>query len=93
MKYLGIFLLLTTAVNQVLCMHLPHNPRQQRSSGNSASLSLSLPSMEKIRYSNDWAVEVHGGSEMADQIARRFGFINLGQVIIIPTIRVTLIIA
>ena len=41
--------------------------------------------MEKIRYSNDWAVEVHGGSEMADQIARRFGFINLGQVTSIAT--------
>jgi hypothetical protein len=74
MKYLGIFLLLTT-INQVLCMHSPLNPRQQRSSE-----SLSLPSIEKIRYSNDWAVEIHGGSEMADQIARRFGFINLGQV-------------
>ena len=77
MKYLGILLLLTT-INQVLCKHLPHNPHQQRSPGNSESLS--LPSMEKIRYSNDWAVEVHGGSEMADQIARRFGFTNLGQV-------------
>ena len=81
MKYFGIFLLLT-AINQVLCMHLPDNPRQQRSSGNSTSpyYYASLPSMEKTRYSNDWAVEIHGGSEMADQIARRFGFINLGQV-------------
>ena len=72
MKYLGIFLLLIT-INQVLCMH---NARQQRSSGNSTSPL----SMEKIRYSNDWAVEIHGEPEMADQIARRFGFINLGQV-------------
>ena len=79
MNYFGIILfLLLTTINQVLCMHLPHNPRQQRSSGNLASLS--LPSIEKIRYSNDWAVEIHGGSELADQIARRFGFINLGQV-------------
>ena len=73
MKYFGIFLLLTT-INLVLCMHLPHNLHLQRSSGDS------LPPMEKIRYSNDWAVEIHGGSEMADHIARRFGFTNLGQV-------------
>ena len=78
MKYFGIIFLVLITINLVLCMHLPHKPRQQRSSGNSASLS--LPSMEKIRYSNNWAVEIHGGSELADQIARRFGFINLGQV-------------
>ena len=53
-----------------------HRNVQQRSSGKLAS-----PSMEKIRYSNNWAVEIHGGSELADQIATRFGFINLGQVI------------
>ena len=76
MKYFGIFLLSIT-INLVLCMHLPHNPRLQRSSGDS---SLTLPPMEKIRYSNDWAVEIHGGFEMADHIARRFGFTNLGQV-------------
>ena len=83
MKSLGTFLLLTT-INQVLCMHLPDNPRQQRSSGNSTLPS--LLSIEKIRYSNDWAVEIHGGPEMADQIARRFGFINLGQVKVINII-------
>lgn len=76
MKYFGILLL--TTITQVLCMHLPHsNPRLQRSSGDS---SLTLSRMEEIRYSNDWAVEIHGGSEMADHIARKFGFTNLGQV-------------
>ena len=52
------------------------DPRQQRSSGNPVS-----PSLEMIRrYCNDWAVEIHGDAEMVDRIARRFGFINLGQV-------------
>ena len=35
---------------------------------------------EKTRYSNDWAVEVSGGVEMADQLAAKHGFINMGQV-------------
>ena len=87
---LGIILLLL-ASNQVLCMHLPHaNHRQQRSSGNVNSSTLPSPSMEKLRYCNDWAVEIHGGSEIADQIATNFGFINLGQVKIIDVHRNTM---
>ena len=31
-------------------------------------------------YSNDWAVEVHGGQEVADEIASAQGFINIGKV-------------
>ena len=31
-------------------------------------------------YSNDWAVEIEGGSEAADLVAGTFGFINMGQV-------------
>ena len=31
-------------------------------------------------YTNDWAVEVEGGSEAADLLAGTFGFINMGQV-------------
>ena len=68
MSCFGIFLLLTT-VNQVLCLH--------DSLGNPFT---SLSSTETPRYCNDWAVEIHGGSEMADHIATKFGFINMGQV-------------
>ncbi|KAM4807842.1 proprotein convertase subtilisin/kexin type 4 [Rhinophrynus dorsalis] len=31
-------------------------------------------------YTNSWAVRVHGGPEEAERIARKLGFINLGQV-------------
>ena len=31
-------------------------------------------------YTNSWAVEVNGGKEVADNIARKHGFINKGQV-------------
>ena len=34
------------------------------------------------RYSNSWAVEVHGGSAAADALAHKHGFVNLGQVIL-----------
>ena len=73
--------MLLTTINQVLCNYdRPYNPHQrQRSPG--ANPSLSLPTMEKThRYSNDWAIEIYGGSEMADRIARKFGFVNLGLV-------------
>ena len=33
-----------------------------------------------IRYSNSWAVEVTGGKDKADEIAERYGLINLGAV-------------
>ena len=32
------------------------------------------------RYSNSWAVEVRGGVEKAEELARHHGFVNLGQV-------------
>ena len=42
---------------------------------------VSLTQSQKIiRYSNSWAVEVTGGKDKADEIAKRHGFINLGAV-------------
>ena len=35
---------------------------------------------EKDRYSNSWAVEVRGGAEKAEELARKYGFVNFGQV-------------
>lgn len=37
-------------------------------------------SEEDILFSNSWAVEVRGGSNVAEQVARRHGFVNKGQV-------------
>lgn len=37
-------------------------------------------SSEDVLFSNSWAVEVRGGSGLADRIATRQGFINKGQV-------------
>jgi hypothetical protein len=34
-------------------------------------------------YSNDWAVQVYGGEEAADELAALHGFINMGKVAII----------
>ena len=34
-------------------------------------------------YTNSWAVEVNGGKQVADDIARKHGFINKGQVSIV----------
>ncbi len=31
-------------------------------------------------YSNDWAVQVYGGEEAADELAALHGFINMGKV-------------
>ena len=31
-------------------------------------------------YTNSWAVEVRGGTEKAEELAHRHGFVNLGQV-------------
>ena len=31
-------------------------------------------------YTNSWAVEVAGGRAVADDVARRHGFLNMGQV-------------
>ena len=38
------------------------------------------PSAHSKRYVNSWAVEVRGGKEHADEVARRNGFENRGQV-------------
>ena len=38
------------------------------------------PSMERSRYSNYWAVEINGGVMIANQLAAKHGFINLGKV-------------
>ena len=35
---------------------------------------------DKTRYTNEWIVEVKGGPEVADEIAQRHGFKNLGKV-------------
>lgn len=32
------------------------------------------------RYTNSWAVEVRGGTEVADRVAERHGFVNAGRV-------------
>lgn len=31
-------------------------------------------------YTNSWAVEIRGGRAVADEVARRHGFLNMGQV-------------
>lgn len=35
---------------------------------------------EEVVFSNSWAVEILGGPEAADEIAKKHGFINKGQV-------------
>ena len=42
-----------------------------------------------VRYSNTWAVEVHGGAEEADALAQKHGLINRGQVILFRNIHVS----
>ena len=37
-------------------------------------------SEEGVIFSNSWAVEVRGGSYVAEQVASRHGFVNKGQV-------------
>lgn len=36
----------------------------------------------KALYSNSWAVEVSGGYSVANEIAKKHGFINKGQVVV-----------
>lgn len=36
-------------------------------------------------YTNSWAVEIKTGDKEADTVARRYGFINLGKVLIFHT--------
>ena len=35
---------------------------------------------EEVLFSNSWAVEVGGGADIADRVARSHGFVNKGQV-------------
>lgn len=35
---------------------------------------------EEVIFSNSWAVEVLGGADVADQVARSHGFVNRGLV-------------
>ena len=62
------FLLLASSVSLALCMHVPDHSDEE-------------PDQEETKYCNDWAVEIHGGMEMANKIADKYGFINLGQVL------------
>ena len=60
-------------------------PQRQRRSELCAAVVLLLicivtGAKEKERYSNSWAVEVRGGAEKAEELARKHGFVNLGQV-------------
>lgn len=36
----------------------------------------------EVRYTDHWVVEVVGGDEVAEWLADRHGFINLGQVVV-----------
>ena len=38
------------------------------------------PAAENPLYSNDWAVQVYGGEEAANELAALHGFINIGKV-------------
>lgn len=66
------FLLLFSFFSLALCMHVPDHLDEE----------LETADQEETKYCNDWAVEIHGGIEMADKIADKHGFINLGQVYI-----------
>ena len=66
------FLLLFSFISLALCMHVPDHLDEE----------LETADQEETKYCNDWAVEIHGGIEMADKIADKHGFINLGQVYI-----------
>ena len=42
--------------------------------------SIASYSTKNSVYSNDWAVEVYGGQEVADKVASEYNFINMGKV-------------
>ena len=65
------FLLLASFVSLALCMHVPDHLDEE----------LETEDQEETKYCNDWAVEIHGGIEMANEIADKHGFMNLGQVV------------
>ena len=64
------FLLLASSVSLALCMHVPGHSDEE----------LETADQEETKYCNDWAVEIHGGMKMANKIADKHGFMNLGQV-------------
>ena len=73
---LTFLLLVTLFFGQVFCINLSQGYHQRQS-----STSPQMANSNKKKYSNDWAVEIHGGpNQMADQIAKRNGFFNLGKV-------------
>lgn len=37
-------------------------------------------SLSDIKYSNQWSVQINGGKEEADRLARKHGFLNEGKV-------------
>ena len=47
-------------------------------STNSNIDSISMPG--EPRYTSSWAVEIHGGAAVADLLAGKHGFLNLGKV-------------
>ena len=50
----------------------------------SSSVSLSLVmSLSDIKYSNQWLLQIDGGKEEADRLARKHGFVNEGKVRIV----------
>ena len=63
-------LLLASFVSLALCMHVSDHVDEELESADE----------EETKYCNDWAVEIHGGMDMANKIADKHGFINLGQV-------------
>ena len=57
-------------------------PRTTEGTGKSAgSATREEETNQRVRYTATWAVEIaEGGDKMADVIARRYGFRNLGKV-------------
>ena len=39
-----------------------------------------IQSLNDIKYSNQWSVQIDGGKEEADRLARKHGFVNEGKV-------------
>lgn len=50
-------------------------------------LSFCMIAAGKKLYSNTWVVQVEGGMEEANRIARNHGFVNLGQVRTLQPVR------
>ena len=39
-----------------------------------------IQSLSDIKYSNQWSVQIDGGKEEADRLAKKHGFVNEGKV-------------